>query len=185
MGNLNPRMDIKDYTPKASFQHKNIFFNKNLLETGAPNIVTCSFGQNAHKTRCFNWVSKGYYDEYIWFAESSGNYIEGENIYESFKESNRAERLEKGRFWEDSIYDRFRSVSTDGTSFTVHKFIHDFPEVSYEEKEKTYFYKVGRDGAWTEEKSFTLRNRDYVIETGFNFLHITDQQGFVEEEYET
>ena len=185
MGNLNPRMDIKDYTPKASFQHKNIFFNKNLLETGAPNIVTCSFGQNAHKTRCFNWVSKGYYDEYIWFAESSGNYIEGENIYESFKESNRAERLEKGRFWEDSIYDRFRSVSTDGTSFTVHKFIHDFPEVSYEEKEKTYFYKVGRDGAWTEEKSFTLRNRDYVIETGFNFLHISDQQGFVEEEYET
>ena len=30
-------------------------------------------------------MSKGYYDEYIWFADESGNYVDGEQYYESFK----------------------------------------------------------------------------------------------------
>jgi hypothetical protein len=47
-------MDIYQYIPKASFENKDVFYNKTLLTEGAPNIVTCSFGQNAHTTRCFS-----------------------------------------------------------------------------------------------------------------------------------
>jgi hypothetical protein len=118
---LDPRMDIYQYTPKASFEGKNIFYNKSKLKEGAPNIVTCTFGQNAHTTRCFNWVSKGYYDEYIWFADEAGNYLE-ENKFESFKEG---DGRTSNKNWNDPIYNRIRSITTDGTAYTVHKFIKD------------------------------------------------------------
>ena len=130
-------------------------------------------------------MSKGYYDEYIWFADESGNYIEGEQYYESFKSGMSEEQRPNKNNWRDPIYDRIRSITSDQTSFTVHKFIIEFPEPSAEKPEVTKYYKVGRPGAWTEERSFTLRNRQYVIDKGFNFLQHTDQQGFVEEEYET
>lgn len=178
LSKLNERIDITDYTPKASFEHKDIFFNKNLLTEGAPNIITCSFGRNAHTTRCFNWMSKGYYDEFIWFTDTSGDYSEND-IRESFKEGDGRTSLKN---WNDPIYNRIRSITTDGTSFTVHKFIVDFDEP---EDERVIYYRVGRPGAWSEERSFTLRNRQKVIDNGFNFLHHTDQQGFIEEEYET
>lgn len=74
LANVNPSIDISDYTPRASYENKNIFFNKNLLKEGAPNIVTCTFGHNAHTTRCFNWISVGYYDEYLWLSEDR-NYM--------------------------------------------------------------------------------------------------------------
>ena len=180
LSTLNPRMDIYQYTPKASFEGKDIFYNKSKLKEGAPNIVTCTFGQNAHTTRCFNWVSKGYYDEYIWFADEAGNYLE-ENKFESFKEG---DGRTSNKNWNDPIYNRIRSITTDGTAYTVHKFIKDWPEPALGSP-KTIKYKVGRDGAWSEERSFTLRNRQQVINSGFSFLQVTDQQGFNKEEYET
>lgn len=178
LNTLDPRMDIYQYTPKASFENKNIFYNKTLLKDGAPNIVTCSFGQNAHTTRCFNWLSKGYYDEYIWFANSNGDYLE-ENKFESFKSGDGRPSTKN---WNDPIYDRIRGITTDGTAFTVHKFIKDWEEVSVPTVIK---YKVGREGFWSEEKSFTLRNRNSVVASGHNFVQVTDQQGFNKEEYET
>ena len=72
----NPKLDKQMYVPKASYESKECFYNKTKLTDGAPNIITCSFGQNAHTTRTFNWVSKGYYDEYIWFANEDGEYLE-------------------------------------------------------------------------------------------------------------
>ena len=178
LSKINPRMDIYQYIPKASFETKDVFYNKTLLTEGAPNIVTCSFGQNAHTTRCFSWLSAGYYDEYIWFADAQGEYLP-ENKFESFKVGDGRPSTKN---WDDPIYDRLRSITTDGTAFTVHKFIKDWPEVS---ESTTINYKVGREGAWTSEKSFTLRNRDQVIASGHDFLHITDQQGFNKEEYES
>lgn len=180
--NPNPRIVIEDYIPKASFEEKGFFFNKKLLKDGAPNIVTCSFGRDAHRTRCFNWVSKGYYDEFIWFSDESGVYEDESTMHESFKENDGRTSLKN---WNDKIYNRIRSITTDGTAFTAHKFMIDFNEPTIENPERVVYYKVGRPGAWTEEKSFTLRNRDFVIEKGFDFLHHTDQQGFNAEEYET
>ena len=180
-GSLNANLKVSDYTPKTSTEEKGLFFNKNLLKEGAPNIVTCSLGHNAHTTRCFNWVSVGYYDEYIWFTETSGDYSNVSNKFESFKTG---DGRTASKNWNNAIYDRIRSITTDGTAFTVHKFIKDFDE-PISGTTKTYYYKVGRDGAWTEERSFTLRNRADVIASGFNFLHVTDQQGFNNEEYES
>lgn len=188
MDKIDSSIDIQDYVPKNSSQHKDIFFNKNLLKEGAPNIVTCTLGHDAHTTRCFNWISVGYYDEYIWIKKEGEEYTP-ENKFESFKKedidsegnSSNPNRPKSHKNWTNKIYNRIRSITTDGTPFTVHKFIKDFEEPADTQK---YYYKVGRDGAWSEERSFTLRNRDKVIESGFNFLQVSDQQGFNHEEYE-
>jgi hypothetical protein len=29
-------------------------------------MVTCSFGINIHTTRCFNWISVGNFNEYVY-----------------------------------------------------------------------------------------------------------------------
>ena len=178
LANINSKLTIRNYTPKASYQNKTIFFDKHLLIDGSPNIITCSFGANAHTTRCFNWVSVGYYDEYIWFREEGSEYNDL-NKFQSFKAG---DSRTSNKNWNHSIYDRIRSITTDGTPFTVHKFIKDFSEPS---ETKKYYYKVGKDGAWSEERSFVLRGRNYVINNGYNFLHVSDQQGFTGEEYET
>ena len=178
LANVNPLINIQDYTPKASFENKNIFFNKNKLKPGIPNIVTCSFGYNAHTTRCFNWVSVGYYDEFIMFRKEGESYTDV-NKKESFKAGdNRAATNNRN----NSIYNRIRSITTDGTAFTTHKIILDFPEPLTYEK---YYYKVGREGYWTDERSFILKGRDHVINTGYNFIQFSDQQGFNNEEYQT
>jgi hypothetical protein len=32
-------------------------------------MVYCAFGINMHTTRCFNWISVGSYDEFIWIRK--------------------------------------------------------------------------------------------------------------------
>ena len=180
--NINPALNIEDYVPKSVLENKNIFFDKHLLKDGAPNIITCSFGANAHTTRCFNWVSKGYYDEYIWFRADGEEYIDDANHKkESFKSGDGRASINNRN---NVIYDRIRSITTDGTAFTVHKSILDFVEPTAGITQK-YYYKVGHNGAWSDERSFTMRNRDDVIANGFNYLQVTDQQGFNSEEYES
>lgn len=178
LANIAPQVDIQQYRPCNSKEGKSLFFNKAKLVEG-PNVVTCSFGWNAHTTRCFNWISKGYYDEFIkiWL---DGTEESGATIYESFKEGDG--RSSNGRNWDNPIYNRIRNVSTSGEDYTVHKFIHDFPEPA---DTQVYNYRVGRDGYWSDIHQFTMRNRDKVIERGFQFVQTTDQQGFHDEEYET
>lgn len=178
LANLAPQIDIQEYIPKNSKQGKNIFFNKAKLVEG-PNVVNCSFGFNAHTTRCFNWISKGYYDEFIKIWKDGTNENTAE-IFESFKENDG--RSGNGRNWDNPIYNRIRNVSTSGEDYTVHKFIHDFDEPV---DTQVYNFKVGRDGYWSDTYQFTMRNRDKVIERGFQFVQVTDQQGFHDEEYET
>ena len=64
---------ISNYTPKASWEHKNISTDKTKLDKDKPNMVSCSFGIDIYKTRCFNWVSIGYFDEYVWVKESTSS----------------------------------------------------------------------------------------------------------------
>lgn len=175
---LNPKIDIKEYTPKNSKEGKNIFFNKPTLLEGKPNIITCSLGYNSHTTRCFSWISTGYYDEFIKVWKTN----EGESAavtHESFKEGD-SRPATKNR--DHYIYNRIRSITTDKIPFTVHKIILDFPEPATIQE---YSYVVGKEGAWSEVRKFTLRGRDHQIAQGVNALHISDQQGFNSEEYET
>ena len=179
LASIPDQVNIQDYTPKNSTEGKTIFFNKNLLTSGVPKIVTCTLGYNAHITRCFNWVSVGYYDEYIWIRKEGEEYSDL-NKFESFKVGDG--RGSSNKNWDNVIYNRIRSITTDGTPFTVHKFMKDFEEPQVSQK---YYYKVGRDGYQSEERAFTIRNRAALVANGFNFLQVTDQQGFNEEEYET
>jgi Calcineurin-like phosphoesterase len=163
------------YAPKASRSNKTVFFNKELLQEGAPNIITCTFGYDAHKTRCFTWVSVGYYDEYLKYWKKNDTTV---TTIESFKEGDGREAINNR---DNAIYNRIRNITTDGTAFTSHKVIVDFPEVS---SDTVYCYQVGREGAWSEVREFTLRNRSKVIANGFKFLQFSDQQGFTTEEYD-
>lgn len=70
------------YTPMASYLHKNVCTDKTKLDMNKPNMVTCAFGINMLKTRCFNWVSAGEFDEYIWIREQGSTEWK---MFESYK----------------------------------------------------------------------------------------------------
>lgn len=175
--NTNTAIDLSKYAPVNSFERKNIFFNKNLLTPGKPCFVNVTFGYDAHKTRGFTWVTTGYRDEFLQYRKEEDSEW---TTVESFKANDG--RDGKGRNWDSDIYNRIRNFTTDGTYFTVHKCLVDFEEPVERQK---YIYRVGYEGFWTNERSFEIRSRQDTIDKGFNYLHVSDQQGFNQEEYET
>lgn len=64
--NSNDTYPVSKFTPKASFERKNVSTDKTQLDPEKPNMVTVSFGINQATTRCFNWISVGDYPEYVW-----------------------------------------------------------------------------------------------------------------------
>lgn len=82
-------------------------------------------------TRCFNWVSVGYFDEYLWHRPKgdvdSGPWIKVESF--------------KNEIGIRKYYNRIRMEATDGTPFTTHKVILKHLGVG------TYEYRVGRADA--------------------------------------
>lgn len=60
---------ISKFTPKSSKESKNVQTDKSKLNLEKPNMVNCSFGTNIYTDRCFNWISAGVYDEYIWLRK--------------------------------------------------------------------------------------------------------------------
>ena len=156
---------VEQYTPKASFEHKNIFYNKSFLDETKPNYVVCTFGIQAtapNATRCFNWISKDYHDEFIWYRKQGTS--EWTKV-ESFKNEIGVRKY----------YNRIRSEFTDGTPFVTHKIIIKNLSAG------TYEYKVGRDDNYMSDiMTFT------VIEnpTSFSFVQVSDQQGFRWDEYQ-
>lgn len=167
-----PRVD--SYTPKASFEGKNIFFNKTLLDPNKPNKVTMALGINGTAplaTRCFNWVSVGYYEEYIYWRKK------GETAWEKIASYNKETGIRK-------YYNRIRAITTDGTPFTTHKII------LYRLSEGEYEYYVGRDG---DQESYKSDIYTFIVKTGinisgnesryFNVIQTSDQQGFNWDEY--
>lgn len=167
--NVIPRVD--SYTPRASFENKNIFFNKTLLSHDKPNKVTMTLGRKAvapNATRCFNWVSVGYYDEYLFYkAEGDANWIK----VESFKNETGIRRY----------YNRIRAITTDGTPFTTHKVI------LKNLHKGIYHYYVGRDGDYASYRSttytFVVIDESDNHAKHFNFIQTSDQQGFNWDEY--
>lgn len=165
---------VSDYTPKASFENKNIFFNKSKLDKSKPNCLNITLGKKAtspNASRCFNWISVDYYDEFLWYKKKDSD--EWTKV-ESFKN-------ESGN---RKYYNRIRSEATDGTPFTVHKVIvKDLDEGSYE-------YKVGRLGSDGQpDNSYISDVREFKVisdttaET-FTFVQTSDQQGFNWDEYQ-
>lgn len=162
-----PRVD--SYTPRASFENKNIFFNKTLLNHNKPNKVTITLGRRGtgpDATRCFNWVSVGYYDEYLfWRKEGDAAWTKTE----SFKNETGVRKY----------YNRIRAITTDGTPFTTHKaIIHNLNKGTYE-----YYVAREESGEYRSETyKFIIVDEDDAI--NFSYFQTSDQQGFNWDEYQ-
>lgn len=165
--------NVEAYTPKASYQNKDIFFNKTKLDNTKPNYITCTFGIQAtapNATRCFNWISVGYYDEFIWYKKETE---ETWNKVESFKDLTGINKY----------YNRIRSEFTDGTAFTTHKvIIRNLDEGTYE-------YKIGREYVPGDPTEYMSDVKTFKVESSestakWDFIQVSDQQGFNWDEYQ-
>lgn len=195
---------VSVYTPKASYKHKNVSTDKTKLDKEKPNMLTCSFGINIHTTRCFNWISCGSFDEYIWIRHQ--NQAEWEAKFESYKVGTENDDVKAsgfvkkqfGNFYnkttqseeriQDIVYSRIMGVFPgDGTQYTAHKCIIQLQNQAPVEP-SVFEYVVGRADKYgnpdTEHTSsiqtFTLYPTSYTP----RIYQITDQQGFTWIEYQ-
>ena len=202
-----PKTDIKkavsDYTPKASFEHKNVITDKTKLDKTKPNAIVCSFGINPYTTRCFNWVSSGLFNEAVVIIDPDTN---KEYVFESYK--NVAEPISQkttfprrkefsveinnivygsGKLDEvngEHLYNKFPG---NNEPYTSHKCIVDIVENSVDTP-KTYSYYVCRldnygviDNTYKSDiRTFTLYPESYTP----RIYQVTDQQGFHWIEYQ-
>lgn len=182
---------ISKFTPKASFEHKNVCTDKSKIDYSKPNMVTCSFGIDMYKTRCFNWISAGEFDEYVFIKinntwHSFQSYTEQTGLLEQSETFPR--RKEFASNIVNSIYKRIvGDFPGDGTHYTAHKCIIDIVSDAVLTP-TTFTYIVGRKDAngnpdlehCSDEQTFTLYPTSYVP----RIYQITDQQGFHWIEYQ-
>ena len=184
---------IDRYTPKASFENRNVMTDKTQLNREKPKMVTCSFGVDVYNTRCFNWISCGIFDEYVWIRK------EGETVWNKFQSYTKVSSV-VSEDHSKSIYRKEYAVDVNNTVyarminrfpgndvlFTSHKCVVVLPDA--EDSPVEYEYVVGRpdkDGNPDPEHTnriftFTLYPRTYEGRT----YQITDQQGFHWIEYQ-
>jgi hypothetical protein len=133
---------------------------------------------NDDASRCFNWVSVGYYDEYLWYrAYRSDNSYTNWTKVESFKNETGVRKY----------YNRIRAITTDGTPFTTHKVILTHLGEQYDthtrDKNVYYEYYVGRDETYKSDvRRFVVMSENMVNDV-LNFVQTSDQQGFNWDEY--
>ena len=199
---------INRYTPKASYENKNVMTDKTQLDREKPNMVTCSFGIDVYKTRCFNWISCGAFDEYLWIRKKVKD---GENVkkWKSFASYTKTNTQitqkelgldETGKYIDvvrkeflpsvnNAVYARITSrFPGNNVLFTSHKVIVDLEPLANDAEPVVYEYVVGRadkDGNpdfnhTNDIFTFTLYPSSYEGRA----YHITDQQGFHWIEYQ-
>ena len=196
--NSDETYPVSRFTPKCSKSKKNVCTDKSKLDMSKPNMVTCSFGIDGFTTRCFNWISAGYYDEYVWlYNETAKTWTR----FESYKSVDTAitasdnfpRRKEYDIITNNAVYARMYSFfPADGTQFTSHKCVIDVVE-EHVTTPTTYKYRIGRakldrtTGGYvidelhaSDEYTFTLYPDTYTP----RIYQITDQQGFHWIEYQ-
>ena len=192
--NSDEIVPISRYTPKASFENKNVMTDKTQLDFDKPNMTTCSFGIDVYNTRCFNWISCGLFDEFVWMRKKGTS--DKWTKFESYKkitdrtpEKNTSPiyRKEFNVVLNNVAYARITNrFPGNNVQFTSHKCIVGFKD--YVNEPTTYEYVVGRadkDGNpdpnhTSELYTFTLYPTDYEG----RLYQITDQQGFHWVEYQ-
>ena len=185
---------INRYTPKASYENRNVMTDKTQLDREKPNMVTCSFGVDVYKTRCFNWISCGSFDEYLWVRK------QGETNWKSFasytktnsqitQKTGNIVRREFIPSVNNAVYARITSrFPGNNVLFTSHKVVIDLTPLAETASPVVYEYVVGRadkDGKpdpnhTNDVYTFTLYPSSYEGRT----YQITDQQGFHWIEYQ-
>lgn len=192
--NSDEIVPISRYTPKASFENRNVMTDKTQLDFDKPNMTTCSFGIDVYNTRCFNWISCGLFDEFVWMRKKGTS--DKWTKFESYKkitdrtpEKNTSAiyRKEFNVVLNNVAYARITNrFPGNNVQFTSHKCIVGFKD--YVNEPTTYEYVVGRadkdgnpDSNHTSELyTFTLYPTDYEG----RLYQITDQQGFHWVEYQ-
>lgn len=112
------------YAPKASYLGKDFFTISTLFRQDIPNYVNLTFGRQATDsgsgaTRCFNWISVGYYDEYVEIRKQGEEWSKHYSIIE--KDSSNTANINKFI----NYYKRYKWIAPDGTFVTTHKCIID------------------------------------------------------------
>ena len=185
---------ISRYTPKASYENKNVMTDKSQLDREKPNMVTCSFGIDVYKTRCFNWISCGAFDEYLWVRKQGDTTWKSFESYKTVSTKNTQQsgdivRREFDASVNNAVYARITNrFPGNNVLFTSHKVIIDLTPLGNTDEPVVYEYVVGRsdkdgnpDPNHTNEiYTFTLYPSSYEGRT----YQITDQQGFHWIEYQ-
>lgn len=208
--------NVIDYTPKTSKANKNFFYDKTKLKEMKPSTITVSFGIQATDntniqledgvfgsgaTRCFNWVSKGYYDEFIWFKKLNND----SEVFSLTKDSITSEWkcIESYKGASNELFANNNSEHGYPSSLSIDFYKRIQQETSNHElctshkvilrklTSGTYAYCCGKkndlnlplDGGCSDIRIFTVRTDDDV-NSGFTFVHTSDQQGFNWDEYE-
>lgn len=173
--------DKQKFVPKGSILNKNIFDTRSTFDTTKPNMLNITFGIQATDngsgaTRCFNWVSVGYYDEYIEYKKDS----------EDWSGARKVESIVKGRTYTDAnikkyidIYTRIKWVTTNGTAVTTHKcIVRGLTAGSYNVRVRRY----NDENYIGDTLTFVVRSNSQV--GTFRFIQTTDQQSFNFYEYQ-
>lgn len=185
--------NISKFTPKSSKQNKNVCTDKSKLDISKPNMVTCSFGINLHTDRCFNWISVGYFDEYVFIRKQGTTNWQKFESYKQISDkqselSTYPHRKEYEVNTNNIIYKRITGrFPADNTFYTSHKCVLKIKNTAPSTSE-VWEYCVGRcdkNGNPDVEHSsstqtFTLYPTTYTP----RIYQITDQQGFHWIEYQ-
>ena len=189
---------VERYTPKASYENKTLATDKHKFVEDKPNTLTCSFGIQATDntaqggsgaTRCFNWNSVGYYDEYLWYKKSTvstwtrvESYKEGVN-YVTLNRSTDPACIKTPNTDFVKYYTRKRWETFYGAPITTHKVMITGLDAA------TYEYKVGRSDSEGNPTDYVSKTRTFIVRsnsqvTSFDFIQTTDQQAGNWEEYQ-
>lgn len=177
-GEVIPSIEV--FTPRASFENKNIFYNKTNLNPERPSVITCSFGIQATDdgngaTRCFNWVAGHTSEKYIWIKPHASS--DWGAAHETFYNGD-------GRTsWTRDVYNQIIKEYSNKTVIIVNKFIMSGLTAG------TYDYVAGRQASngtpdfahCTEVRSFVVKDSSDC--NNFRFVQTSDQQGFNWDEY--
>lgn len=171
------------FAPKTQSEEKNFFTNKNVFNAGKPNVINITFGIQATSndasglkaSRCFNWISVGYYDEFIQYRKKgTSNW----NTVYSIEENDASLPVNISTFI--NHYKRIRWCTSNGTWVTTHKVIlHELLTSG------SYEYRVGRkddESYYSAIMEFTVT--DNTALANFSFVQTSDQQGFNWAEYQ-
>lgn len=194
--NSTPTYDVSLITPKASFENKNVSTDKTKLDINKPNMVYCAFGIDMHKTRCFNWISVGSFDEFLWVRQ------QGTDTWQKFESYKQIDTIQEPSIEGEVLFYRkefdpminnhvYAQMSGrfpgDNSYYTAHKCIIELKQVP--DNKTVYEYRVGRaliNGEFDPEHSSPIQTFTiYPYGTRPKVYHITDQQGFYWMEYQT
>lgn len=123
------------FKPCSVAENKNVYTTRSDMRENRPYCVTVSFGIDATKTRCFNWISPGVADEFVFYralGESEWNikqsYVEGDGQDSDIREKvmnfdNVVEGKTNTYNMHLPFYDRIYWETSGGRFVTSHKVI--------------------------------------------------------------